>query len=475
MVCWIASQKTSLPTTANATDHHHHDTDDIISGLLVNIQNLLATCDNLAGDQLSKESDSYVRRDHKSIADFTRLLKLNGILDQVNSSLPHLMLQTEDILQCHLARLLPFLDCYLKMAREHLTAQSQWLKALCKLDYVLCSVMLTLARQGFCQPPDSNDGQPGEDTGEVADGVGIGEGAGTENVSKEIEDDSQVEGLQNDAGDSKENQDGSKEDTAVELTESFDGDLEDVPDTGSQGEKDSDSDGLSEMEEEQGKLDSSDPSAVDEKLWGDDKSKAEHADDKFDQDRSKQTDGESEMVAKENAATNKSPEKDQPDQKNDPDETSPEPIDAAENDDQLPDAGRPSIDEILPESDILDLPDDINFDEEKGDQQDSDTEMIDDDHLDAVSDAGEYTGEPEIQDGTENVQGDEQPVEGDAEQPETDEVTMGQPDVSTGRNTSRDDDPSHRSSGEDAVEQIDGHQGAGQSAESNNQPSPEKQ
>ena len=88
---------------------------------------------------------------------------------------------------------------------------------------------------------------------------------------------------------------------------------------------------------------------------------------------------------------------------------------------------------------------------------------------------GDYTGEPEIQDGTGDIQGDEQPVEGDAEQPETDEAVMGQPDVSTGQNTSRDDDPSHRSSGEDAVEQIDGHQSAGQSAESNNQPSSEKQ
>ena len=99
----------------------------------------------------------------------------------------------EDVRQ-RAERVLPFLLRYSELARENLACVTNRTTALFRLEYVVCSITLTLAREGFCQPPDAEESGEGEgdDGMEVqADDTGLGVGSGGENVSKEIQDESQ--------------------------------------------------------------------------------------------------------------------------------------------------------------------------------------------------------------------------------------------------------------------------------------------
>ena len=90
-------------------------------------------------------------------------------------------------------------------------------------------MLQTLSAQGFCKPPDLDDSKDGEDPAESVGGVGLGEGSGSQNVSKDIEDESQVEGLRGDGQQDTMDNKGGKD--AIEMSDDFGGDMEDIPDT----------------------------------------------------------------------------------------------------------------------------------------------------------------------------------------------------------------------------------------------------
>lgn len=74
-------------------------------------------------------------------------------------------------------------------------------KAVTKLAYVTTSVFLGLSMDGFCTQEECEDGATdGQDGGEFkeSEGTGIGEGQGKMDVSKEIEDEDQVAGTNQD-------------------------------------------------------------------------------------------------------------------------------------------------------------------------------------------------------------------------------------------------------------------------------------
>lgn len=103
-----------------------------------------------------------------------------------------------------------------------------------------------------------------------ANGTGLGEGVGDKNVSKEIEDESQVEGLKDEKDDTDGEAERAEEDDAIEMNEDMGGQLQYVPDAEyEQQEDDSEEQNDEDLDEQIGDLDAHDPSAVDEKLWGD--------------------------------------------------------------------------------------------------------------------------------------------------------------------------------------------------------------
>ncbi len=171
------------------------NTDSVVNLLLVHVQSMLAACPESADEY--DERDRYIECDYHRVRNITRLLKLGPTLESLDSALLHLAIHNHDI-RTQLRRILPFLAVYLQLAQEQLIAHSEWTKALFKLDFVLCSVTQTIAKDGFCKPPDTDEAGADGDTSEASGGMGLGAGEDSKNVSKDVEDESQVEGLKGD-------------------------------------------------------------------------------------------------------------------------------------------------------------------------------------------------------------------------------------------------------------------------------------
>ena len=87
------------------------------------------------------------------------------------------------------------------------------------------------------------------------------------NMSKEVEDESRVEGLQDEDGDDNEDVEGAEGGNAVEMVEDIVGKMQDVTDDGGEDEEREEEDGSEQdLDETIGAFDSSEENAVDEKM-----------------------------------------------------------------------------------------------------------------------------------------------------------------------------------------------------------------
>ncbi|KAL1744525.1 hypothetical protein HDZ31DRAFT_82642 [Schizophyllum fasciatum] len=417
----------------------------IIDALLINVQGILKQCDaakqsSANADGADNEAeDDFARRNLTTLHALTGQLKLDKVSDAVLAAFSHNSASSDNLIR-DAKRALPFLCVYEAAAQVHIDTLTGWNKALFKLAYVLCVLLRALATQGFCRPPDVEDeGAGGDDAGEATGGMGVGEGAGAENVSKEIEDESQVEGLRGDDAQDERRDHGGEDDDAIEMNEDVGGELEDVPDKG-------DADDESGDEEEQDPdekiedLDKSDPAAVDEKLWGDEKGPEDEggADDKVGDDRSKeQQQDESEVVAKEGGEKKEQKGekgKDKEEAKDDDaaeqppeteqleDETAPE---EAEGEDQPGAEGAP-MDEHVQDANALELPDDIDMDEaEKERDQDAEEDFGDEEMtMDEEQGPPESEGEVDEREGGEKQDEKKEQNEEEAGEDESMEPSM---------------------------------------------------
>lgn len=369
--------------------------DDLIDALLVIVQSMLRQCSELPEPTPESEEvkDNYIRLGVQKTSLFTALLDLPTLVDRLNdastrlSSLPHASHQQA------LRRVIPFLSRFLTFAGELVEALANWTRALFKLDYVVCTVVHTLGTQGFCIPPETEEGEAdGDDKGHGTElgGTGLGEGVGSENVSKEIEDESQVEGLRGEDDDEGGTQrdKGTDEETTIEMSEDFRGEMEDVSET-EEDDKNEEAEEQEGPDEQLSKLDKSDPAAVDEKLWGDEGGDDDgEGDDKLNHDRSQEDHRkDSDVVAKDEKKG-----KEQKDQKRKEDveeEENKDERDGGEDTDvadenpveemEPPNASGAPLDQHIPDANTLDLPDDMQLDEDqdKRDDHGDDLEMED--------------------------------------------------------------------------------------------------
>ena len=165
---------------------------------------------------------------------------------------------------------LPVFQAYYQLLDEHFQAYIAWHCATLKLCHILVAVVMTLAQQGFCKPPHHEEQAGGN--AEVGEGVGMGTGKGDKNVSKEIEGEEQVEGLENEAdidekGDAP---DGTNEkDDYVDMSEDFGGRTENLSqeEDDYDEQQDKEGDDNEDVQEELGNVDPLDPMAVDDKFW----------------------------------------------------------------------------------------------------------------------------------------------------------------------------------------------------------------
>lgn len=281
-------------------------------------------------------------------------------------------------------RLYPFLQRFNILIKAYLKEAALWTKSLFKLASILTSVGQTLADEGFCKPQES-DAQASESTNDAKlDGTGVGEGTGEQDVSHEVEDESQVEGLQGDQTQPEEKKRADdKNDGALEMDQDFEGELESVEENSNEASDQSEDEQEEEVEERAENLDPADPDAVDEKLWEDKVGEKDKNEEMESTQPSKDTARDTEMGAKQSEQQKAK----QPDNKEDAAdkedgsesvEDEEAPLEEGPDTDNLPNERGAPIDDHMQEEEILDLPDDLelNLDhQEEKDEEDVDNEF----------------------------------------------------------------------------------------------------
>lgn len=427
-----ASASFTLKAAGSVPDAIWTESDELISALLVVAQSIDTTAtEETKEDEYAHVPTAFLRQ--AKAVNSLRMTEVLGRLGSFSTKMSGWLSESESSLAPFaIARVLPFVEVLAQTYAQSVTAHLAATKAVYKLNYVVARLMLDIAQKGFCKPQEeSDDAQDGED-GEV-DGTGMGAGTGEKNVSSEIKDESQVEGLQ---GEEEEEQDGDKgdnddDDDNVEMENDFEGKLEDGKEK-EEGEGDDEEEDEEDIDDHVGDVDPLDPGAVDEKFWGDDKEeeKKENEGREDLMDEKTEETGESELAAKdEHSKKNdnkndkkeeepESAEGDQPEaqdgQQQDGDEGSE--VDDFEEQEQGEEDGEnegadmppPEQDNVAaPEGETLDLPEDLDLGEEEdggdeGEQFDDDIKMDD--------------GEPEGMDMEDHGVTSDQEQEGEAEE-----------------------------------------------------------
>ena len=384
---WLASQTLLTLSRDQQLGSSEFGPDQVIDALLKSIQSILSAIP--AEDQfLIPSQDNYIKDTSSSLIRIGDLLRVDSKVALINSLVERLAGCPPEEIKKSISRPLPFIQRYTLLVEEQLACTARWLNSLFKLQLAACSVLLNIAINGFCKPPDSEEPGDGNTEAESGDGgVGFGEGDGNENVSKGVEDESQVEGLREESGESDRRKDEGKEndDDAIEISDDFQGELEDIPERGSEDEQSPGEDEAS-PDETLGDLDLGDPDTVDEKLWGDDGNQNKES-----EDHSTKPSAGSEVVAKEDEHPSLEKKRDELETGDEDNKTESKGVEVDEDkEEDTPRDNGTALDDFLQNSDTLDLPDGLELDEDPM-QQDVGDE-VDDEVDDDIGD-GDLTAE----------------------------------------------------------------------------------
>lgn len=217
------------------------------------------------------DKTSWLINQNNALSDSLRnlhLSKVNDTLKEVASSIHRLVIPTSPDLNpgaavCAMA--LPMLQQYRDIARNVLDHYTQLYGSLCKICSMLTRSFVEVASQGFCNPADPSSAKRSQNE-KMEEGTGLGEGEGAEDISKSIGDDEDISELAQEGQKGTENEQIEGHEDAVDLQHE---DLHDgISEASGSGEEDaSEADEIDDVDEETGRVDELDPSAVDEKLW----------------------------------------------------------------------------------------------------------------------------------------------------------------------------------------------------------------
>ncbi|KAM5447036.1 AAA ATPase midasin [Microsporum audouinii] len=262
---------------------------------------------------------------------------------------------------------LPVLEQYQSICLDLVNRYAAFHHSLCKFGYTLAKSFKQVASEGFCSPSAPSEQQGQSD--KVESGTGLGDGEGAEDISKEVQDDEDLSELAQ-----QKQEDGDKEDIegtedAVNMdNEELEGQEADFSkededeEKGESGEEDA-----NDLDEEVGSVDGWDPSAVDEKMW-------DGANDKEQKD-TENNDGKGNEKAEEISAAAEQQKEDESANKEVDEEQS-----TADSDEEVPEdekegVGREDMDVTDPhaqEGEVLDLPEDMDLDGDKKEDEGSD-------------------------------------------------------------------------------------------------------
>ncbi|XP_054474709.1 midasin [Anoplopoma fimbria] len=342
-----------------------------------------------------------------------------------------------------LVHLEPLLGIYTDMVRYYVAVSLGAHRSTGKLLSVLASIFTELAQKGFCLPQDLMAGGDGEGATEFHDyeGGGIGEGEGTKDVSDKIENEDQVEDTLQEGQEKEEEEDKGNikaEDNAIEMSEDFDGQMQDGDENEAGEDDESAKEEDEELDKKMGDLGEGQTDTLDERMWGDDEDDddEEEGSDKEEESGQGMDEGESELVAKDDNLDAADPNKDKKNQDKDDQmdmeekEKINEQGDEREFDENEVDPYHGQQDK-RPEPEAMDLPEDLNLDQEEeagdeGEGEGDEENPFDIDEKAIAQDEkedGQKDGEEEAEDGAEKMEEDQkdQPGEENGQEPKTEE------------------------------------------------------
>jgi midasin len=441
---------------------------DLILGAMQDVESALKDVPT------STEEATWLVREERALAAALSGLHASQITEELEGILSRLHNITDDdalrVVATLFTAVLPIFDQYLA-THSYLVARFEALHlATAKLLYRLSKSFIQVGAQGFCTPPEkSSDQQAGKDD-KLESGTGLGEGEGAEDISKDIEEDEDLEDL---AQEEKGEREGSieEQDDAVDMGEQeMEGEMGDVADK--EDENGEGEEGEEDIESQVGSVDDLGPSAVDEKMW----------DEGGKEDDSKEKEGRQDLGTEnkdEQGAAEDKERKD--DEKKKDEEESKEGADEdeemdMEGEDQEENVGVGETEKMDPhakEEETLDLPDELNIDGNEDDKEDDDLGDMDmgddevDEELDAEAGAEPNTRDEEIgpdegnedqQDSADHVNDDELGDEDQGDEPVDDDIVP-MPDEQADADESR----------EQKDDQADPNAEAGAGAEANDE------
>ena len=267
--------------------------DEIIDQILLSFQNILKSSENLMDDSELDNYGMYAKEftaglyTAEKYADTENLL---GILSIAEKAI--LDSKENDLLMA-----LPFLESLRSASYTKITDMLFFTQKISKLAFVGACIFDTILKDGFCVPEGESKSQ--EDAGDKeVSGAGLGEGNGEQDISKDIENEGEIEELKSDENNAANELDQKREknDDAIEAKDDFDGALEDLDDAESAEEDDENGEDVEkELDEQMGDLDDN-ADVVDEKMWNEDE--MERKDEKIEKDAPGTGSADEELVAK---------------------------------------------------------------------------------------------------------------------------------------------------------------------------------
>ncbi|KAI5949928.1 hypothetical protein KGF54_005406 [Candida jiufengensis] len=359
---------------------------NLSSSILVAVQKVTET----QNSEIDRDDDGWLINVQSRLSQYIKRSHINSVLLKIEKCIDMSRMSTEssNLISALSSFTLPLVEFYYNLCSNILIKIRENYHDLSKATFKFSSILFLLATKGFCSPQPPNEQK--EDNN-LHDGTGLGDGEGAQNNTNDVEEDEDLtEDAQkpNDEQNKDEDNDG-EDDDAIEMEGDMAGELEDLSDQDKDdNEEEQDGDENEDLDEEIDDLDDLDPNNVDEKMW-DEEAKVEK---EKDSDKMPETsNNDEEMEAREDDENSKKDGENQ-NNKEDGDEENEE-IEEKENDDDANeenDVGEQEDEvdnqegeklENVPESEVLDLPDDINLDgdeNEESEENDEDDQKEDD-------------------------------------------------------------------------------------------------
>lgn len=281
-----------------------------------------------------------------------------------------------------LLKCLPLLEQYLLFTQFYLHEQVASFRVTCKMLYLQLNVFLDLAANGFCVPKDldldeAETDESGEKTGKG--GMGLADGEGTKDVSDQIESEDQLEDARPaDQEQEKQNDKMCKEEEkGIDMSEDFDSKPQDM-EKDDDDEEQSDDDENNDLDKEMGETGEG-AEQLDKQIWGDDKEESEENNQQSENENEDEEEGTGEQIGEKEIGAKDDEDKRKQHDDNDTNHDKGE----EEKEKEINELNEPEIDEDQinphhgkfqpqPEPQQLDLPEDMNLDEEdKEDKEDN--------------------------------------------------------------------------------------------------------